>query len=324
MKKIIGIGNALVDILTLLPNEELLHILNLPKGSMQLVDFEFSRKVSDATEKLSKSMASGGSAANTIHGLARLGVETAFIGHVGQDDIGRFFHDDMQSAGIRPILFSSNRPSGIANALISPDGERTFATFLGAAIELSAEHLHASLFEGYDLLYVEGYLVQNEALLLKAMQLAKDNGLLIALDLASYNVVEANKPLLEKVLETYVDIVFANEEEARALTALPPAEALDHLSQICSLAIVKTGAKGSLAKQGFQKAEVGVIKANPIDTTGAGDLYAAGFLYAYLNGMSLETACHTGALLAGKVIEVIGPKMDMTAWDGIRERISGI
>lgn len=324
MKRIIGIGNALVDILTLIPNEELLETLNLPKGSMQLVDFEFANNLSALTSGLSKSMASGGSAANTIHGLARLGVETAFIGHVGQDETGEFFQKDMKSAGIRPLLFTSNSPSGIANALITPDGERTFATFLGAAIELSADHLQASLFEGYDLLYVEGYLVQNEALLLKAMQLAKACGLQVALDLASYNVVEANKLLLEKVLNEYVDIVFANEEEARALSGLPPLESLDQLADKCSLAIVKTGAKGSMAKSGSQKIEVGVIKANPIDTTGAGDLYAAGFLHAYLNGKSLETACHTGALLAGKVIEVIGPKMDDLTWENIRKHISKI
>lgn len=321
MTRILGIGNALVDILTIVEQEELLVELNLPKGSMQLVDADTSIKVALFTQHLKKSKASGGSAANTIHGLARLGVNTSFIGHVGEDETGDFFYKDMLLANIQPVLFRSSTPSGIANAMITNDSERTFATYLGAAIELSELHLSPSLFDGFTMLYVEGYLVQNEALLLKAMRLAKDAGLKIVLDLASYNVVEANRAILNLVLEQYVDIVFANEEEAKALTAKEPEEALRTLASVCEIAIVKIGAKGSLIKKGDQEVHINAIPANPVDTTGAGDLFASGFIYGLVSGFDLEKSGRIGSLLAGKVIEVIGPKMDAQRWKMIFEEI---
>jgi sugar/nucleoside kinase (ribokinase family) len=134
MTKVLGIGNALVDVLSKLENDLLLEDLKLPKGSMQLVDALTSANISAKSNHLEKEMASGGSAANTIHGLARLGMETSFIGTVGNDTTGQFFHDDLKASNITPLLFYSETPSGIANAMISKDGERTFGTFLGAAI----------------------------------------------------------------------------------------------------------------------------------------------------------------------------------------------
>ncbi len=321
MTKVLGIGNALVDILTMVEDESLMQALKLPKGSMQLVDGHHCNDIALATNGMRQSKASGGSAANTIHGLARLGVETAFIGHVGDDDTGHFFSSDMQQAGIKPLLFRSATPTGIANGLISPDGERTFATYLGAAIELSAAHLDEALFVGYDYLYVEGYLVQNEALLIKAMELAKAAGLKVVLDLASYNVVESNLPLLQRVMKDYVDIVFANEEEAKAFSGQEPQLALGMLAALCEVAIVKVGAKGSYVQRADEVVKVEAIAAKAIDTTGAGDLFAAGFLFGLINGEGLRKAALTGAVLAGNVVEVVGPKMDDARWAAISKAI---
>lgn len=324
MAKILGMGNALVDIMTSIENDALLDSLKLPKGSMQLVDAETSMAVSQATAKLPKMMASGGSAANTIHGLARLGVQTAFIGTVGADETGDFFFNDMASNNIKPLLNKSTTPSGIAIALVSPDGERTFATHLGAAIELSADNLTPEIFEGYTYFYVEGYLVQNEALLHKALELAKSAGLKIALDLASFNVVEGKKEFLTKMLKQYVDVVFANEEESKSLTGLSPREALDVLAEMCHIAVVKVGEKGSLIKSGSEFIQVGAIRAKALDTTGAGDLYAAGFIYGLVNNFPLDKSGKIGSLLAGHVIEVMGAKMDDTRWNAIHAQLSGI
>lgn len=321
MTKVLGIGNALVDILTMVEDESLMQALKLPKGSMQLVDGHRCNNIALATKEMRQSKASGGSAANTIHGLARLGVETAFIGHVGDDDTGHFFSSDMQQAGIKPLLFRSATPTGIANGLISPDGERTFATYLGAAIELSAAHLDEALFVGYDYLYVEGYLVQNEALLIKAMELAKTAGLKVVLDLASYNVVESNLPLLQRVMKDYVDIVFANEEEAKAFSGQEPQLALGMLAALCEVAIVKVGAKGSYVQRADEVVKVEAMAAKAIDTTGAGDLFAAGFLFGLINGEGLRKAALTGAVLAGNVVEVVGPKMDDARWAAISRAI---
>lgn len=314
MAEILGMGNALVDLMTKIDQDEVLEQLQLPKGSMQLVDAEVSNQVAEKTAHFPKMRASGGSAANTIHGLSRLGASTAFVGTIGQDETGDFFCTDMETAGIQPLLFRSKTPTGVAIALVTPDGERTFATHLGAAIELSADHLNEDHFVGHQYFYVEGYLVQNEALLIKALDLAKSAGLTIALDLASYNVVEAKKDFLLKILREYIDIVFANEEEAFAISGLEPQQALDFLSDMCTYAIVKIGAKGALIKHKNEIVQVPAIQVNPIDTTGAGDMFAAGFLYALLKDMSLENAGKAGTILAGNVIEIMGAKMDQNKW----------
>ncbi len=321
MKKILGLGNALVDIMTELENDSLLEQFGLPKGSMQLVDFETSSRVLDGTRHLKRTLASGGSAANTIHGLARLGVKTGFIGKVGNDEYGDFFRNDMIESGIIPLLGSGSAPSGRAIALVSPDAERTFATFLGSAIELTPADLDPEIFAQYDILYIEGYLVQNYELVRAAMELAKQSGMKIALDLASYNVVEANVDFLREMIVSYVDILFANEEEAKAFTGQDPHESLIHFSEHCEMAVVKTGSKGSLVKTGDAIHEIGIIDAVSIDTTGAGDLYAAGFLYGMVHDLPAEKCGNLGALLAGKVIEVIGAKIDPGRWEVIHNQL---
>lgn len=322
MAKVLGIGNALVDILTKLENDQLLEELRLPKGSMQLVDDQTSVHISRKSQHLEKEMASGGSAANTIHGLARLGMETSFIGTVGNDSTGQFFRDDLRASNINPLLFFSETPSGIANAMISKDGERTFGTFLGAAIELAADHLKEEHFGGHNLIHIEGYLVQNHQLMEEIMKKAQSAGLKISLDLASYNVVQDNLDFLRGVVEKYVDIVFANEEEAKAFTGKNPEAAIDEIADMCDVAIVKIGKEGSMIKSGGHLVRIGVTEVKALDTTGAGDLYASGFLFGYLNDMGFEKAGRIGALLAGKVIEGYGAKISSSDWDYIRKRIT--
>ncbi|MBI9038777.1 MAG: adenosine kinase [Bacteroidales bacterium] len=321
MGKVLGIGNALVDIMTKLESDELLMDFSLPKGSMQLVDNESVKKVMNGTEHLEKKISSGGSAANTIHGLARLNVETGFMGKVGNDEFGVFFENDLKESGISPKLYKSKTNSGHAVALISPDSERTFATFLGAAVELSADDLSSAHFKDFDYFHIEGYLVQNHDLIEQALKLAKKNNLKISLDLASYNVVEENLEFLISIVEKYVDIIFANEEEAKAFTGKDPLEALDIMSEKCEIAIVKIGSKGSLIKNGDDIFEIGTIDVNPKDTTGAGDLYASGFLYGLVKGFSLLRCGEIASILSGKVIEVIGAKMENDRWEDVRKLI---
>jgi sugar/nucleoside kinase (ribokinase family) len=327
MKKVLGLGNALVDIMTQLDHDDYLPQFGLPKGSMTLVDAHRSHKIYDETIHLEKTVRSGGSAANTIHGLANLGVETGFIGKIGTDEMGKIFHDDMVNAGINAHLSQSHTSTGRAVALISPDTERTFATYLGAAIELNRHDLSSELFSQYDIFHIEGYLVQNHSLLEDTLKLARMMNLKISLDLASYNVVDQNRDFLEEMLKEYVDIVFANEDEARSLTGLEPAEALGRLSKLCEIAVVKVGKEGSLVSGrrsavGGQRYEIGVIPVKSIDTTGAGDLYASGFLYGMVNGYSLDKCGKIGAILAGKVIEVIGPKIDAQVWKEVKRMIA--
>ena len=324
MTKIIGLGNALVDIIVFIDEDELLEKLDLPKGSMQLVDIEKSSMIRKACEHLPSSFASGGSAANTIYGLAKLGVETSFIGKIGKDDYGRIFKEDLEKSNIKPVLLTSDTHSGRAVALISPDRERTFATHLGAAIELNADDLHADHFSGHDIFHIEGYIVQNNELLEKAVKLAKENGMDISLDLASYNVVEDNLEFLRYIVKEYVDIVFANEEESKSFTGKEPLEALNELAEFCSIAVVKIGKDGSLIKSGEDVFQIDAIDAEIVDTNGAGDIYAAGFLYGLSRGWSLDKCGKTGAILAGKIIEISGARLDETGWEKAMKLIVSI
>jgi sugar/nucleoside kinase (ribokinase family) len=159
-----------------------------------------------------------------------LGIETGFIGSIGRDETGDFFERDMKAAGVNTMLIKRSTLTGTAVALISPDSERTFATHLGAAVELHANDLNSELFRGYDILYLEGYLISDPALVEKACLLAKENRMTIALDLASYNVVEYFRDAFKKIVTEFVDILFANEMEAEAFTGIPSEQALNLLS----------------------------------------------------------------------------------------------
>jgi len=324
MKKILGIGNALVDVMTILDNDDILEKFSLPKGSMQLVDNEKSELVKTQTVNLKRTLASGGSAANTIHGLAMVGAETAYIGSIGRDELGDFFESDMKNAGIRTILSRRDSATGTAVALISPDYERTFATHLGAAIELGATDLKKADFKGYNILYLEGYQIYNKLLVETACRFAKNENMQVALDLASYNVVESNLADFKEIVEKYVDILFANEDEARAYTGMEPAGALDVISKTCEVAVVKVGSEGSWIKRGLEVIKIGTADVKVRDTTGAGDLFAAGFLYGYSIDKDLEVCGQYGSIMAGKVIEILGARMDNSKWQEIKSLIAGI
>jgi sugar/nucleoside kinase (ribokinase family) len=319
MKQILGIGNALVDIMTMVDEDNMLEKFSLPKGSMQLVDRIKSDIIKSETVHLNRNLTAGGSAANTIHGLAMLGVKTGFIGSIGKDELGDFFEKDMKHAGIETMLFRQDSITGTAVALISPDSERTFATHLGAAVELQATDLDPELFNGYDILYLEGYLIINKSLVEKACKIAEKGKMKIALDLASYNVVESNLTDFKEIVEKYVDIVFANEEEARSFTGLEPGKALDYMSQFCEVTVIKVGSEGSWVKRGEEIVKIGTVQVNLKDTTGAGDLYASGFLYGYANGLNLGKCGLLGSLMAGKVIEIVGARMEESRFNEIKE-----
>jgi sugar/nucleoside kinase (ribokinase family) len=211
-------------------------------------------------------------------------------------------------------------------SLISADGERTMVTHLGAALELSAGEIEPSIFEGYDCLYVEGYLVQNHDLILKAARTAKKCGLKVAIDLASFNIVAENLEFLRGLVSEHVDIVFANEDEAKTFTCeAEPLNALQAISQMCELAVVKIGTKGALIKQGEEVVHVGIMAAaKRVDTTGAGDFYAAGFLAGLCDGLSLRQCGTIGAITAGKVIEVVGTTFGEEAWTDIHRLVNKV
>lgn len=319
MKRVIGIGNALTDMLVNLKSDSVLGRFQLKKGSMSLVDTALQTEISKSVAGLPYSLSLGGSAGNTIRAMARLGASVGFIGKVGHDTTGDFFQQALENLGVDPFIFRGEKKSGKCVSLISPDGERTMVTYLGAALELKAHEIHTTLFDGFDCLYVEGYLVQDHELIRTAMQAAKQCGLKVAIDLASFNVVEENLEFLRGLVRDYVDILFANEDEARAFTGeSEPLNALNTISEMCELTIVKIGMKGALIKRREEVVHVGIMAAaKRVDTTGAGDFYAAGFLAGLCEGLTLRQCGTIGAITAGKVIEVVGTTFGEEAWEDI-------
>ncbi len=239
---------------------------------MTLVDAILSAEIKKETKSSTRSIQTGGSAANTVHGIAKLGGRCGYIGKISEDEFGNFYLEDFRNNNINTHFFYSETGTGHATGLISPDSERTFGTYLGAAMELTAEEMTHEIFCDYGILHIEGYLVQNHALIEAAMSIAKQNGLLVSIDMASFNIVEANIDFLHRIIREYVDIVFANEEEATSLTGKNPEEALLEIAEMCAIAVVKLGAHGSMIKSGDRIIRIDAISAKSIDTTGAGDI----------------------------------------------------
>jgi sugar/nucleoside kinase (ribokinase family) len=321
---VLGVGNALVDVISILNNDSILEKFGLPRGSMTLVDAELSKKIYDEVFSEKSELSTGGSVANTMRTLASLGGNGGYLGKIGKDELGVVFKEAFEQRGIKTHLFYSENETGRVMGLVSPDSERTMATYLGAAAELTPADFSHLIFKDYDYAYMEGYLVFNHELIKTGVEMAKAAGLKVAIDLASFNVVEANLDFLKDLIKTNVDIVFANEEEAKSFTGKEPLEALHDISEMCELAIVKVGKHGSLIKRGNEIVKVGTIKANAIDTTGAGDSYAAGFFYGLTHGYDLETCGKIAAHVSGKVVEIMGANLPDRQWPEINEEIKKI
>lgn len=320
--KILGMGNALVDIIIKLDSEEHLDRLNLKKGGMCLVDACRAEEILNYFKDKGKVLATGGAASNTINAIASLSVSTAFIGCVGNtDEYGKFYIEDLLNKGVEPFFEKVDISTGTAITLMTPDSERTFATYLGAACTLGTKHLKAEFFQGYKYFHIEGYLVQNYELIETAMKMAKEAGCKVSFDMASFNMVECHLDFIKHIVKEYVDIAFVNEEEAFAFTGKNDMEALNIIGDLCEIAVVKLGSKGSLIKKDGKMYIIPPTKANCIDTNGAGDGYAAGMLYGLSKSYDLQKCGEIGSLIASKVVETIGPKLSLEVWDGLKPQM---
>jgi len=322
MKKILGIGNALVDVLVNIENDAILSDLQLDKGGMVMIDAERKRAIHERIANMTQVCATGGSTSNTIHGLARLGAPAGFIGKIGDDEMGAFFKKEMQRFGVTPHLIMSDVDTGIATTFISTDAERTFATYLGAAATMTPEDIDPQVIAQYDMIVVEGYLIFNHDLILAVCKIAKEKGLQIAMDMASYNLIEANYDFVKMLLRDYVDIIFANEEEAKAYTGKERIDALVELSKDCSVSIVKVGKDGSYIKMNGEITKIDPVNAVRRDTTGAGDIYASGFLYGLINGYSAMDAGTIASFMSARMIEYIGAKLPDEVWTEIKGKLN--
>jgi len=323
--KLLGIGNALVDVLIKLPDEKLLFELGVAKGSMNLIDIEMRKRIFEKIKNFTVAQTTGGSVSNTTLALRQLGEPVGFLGKAGNDVYGNFYLKEMTDLNIELHLIQEDTFSGTAITFITPDGERTFCTYLGAAAGMRKEDLQPALFDGYTHLYIEGYLVQNHELIETALAMTKSREMTTILDLASYNVVASDREFIQSLVDRYVDILFANEEEAIAFTGKSPEMAIHEIAEKVPTVIMKGGAKGSWVKQKDVFVHIPVYKKiEPLDTTAAGDYYAAGYFYGMINRVNPEKCAKIGTLLSYYIIQVIGTKLPEATWMEIREKAKAI
>ena len=315
----------MVDALVHLQDDTLLREAGLPRGGMLLIDDARREALARLMQPLHPRKSAGGSAGNTIKALAALSADCLFVGKVGEDDDAALLADAYSRLGAGVRFLHSPLHTGVASTFISPTGERTFGTCLGAASTLGASEITEQLLGGIDWLHIEGYLVQDHALIERIGQMARHLGVPTSMDLASYNVLAEDVVFARHLVSDYVDVVFANEDEARMFTGGKcPLDALAEMAGMCRLAVVKMGADGAAARSGSLEARVKAVRVDVSDTTGAGDFFAAGFLFAHTRGGSMEQSLRCGAALAGQVIQVIGTDLGAGAWAACREHVTRI
>ena len=317
---VLAIGNAIVDVLTAHP-DSFLEAHAIPKGSMRLISAE------EATALYGKMgpgrEVSGGSAANTSAGIAALGGSAAFVGRVSNDQLGRVFAHDIRAAGVdfRTPPAEGGPPTGQCLIIVSPDAQRTMSTYLGSCQEVDEADVDADMVRAAQVTYFEGYLWDPPApirAIRKAKAIAHEAGRKVALTLSDVFCVEGHRAeFLDMMRAKLVDIVFANENEAKSLFETDSVEkAIEGLSALVPLAVVTRSEKGAIVVNGAARAEVPVTPAaRVLDTTGAGDLFAAGFLTGYTQGRDLKDSAVMGTIAAAEVIEHYGarPEADLKA-----------
>ncbi len=323
--KIIGVGSPIVDTLARV-EDAFLEGIEGAKGGMELVDTESMGALLAKVEgELVE--AAGGSAGNSIFTLARLGVPATFLGKIGNDAGAEFYKRRFADLGGDTSRFKDGGvPNGRCLSLVTPDSERTMRTDLGAAMTLTPDEVSVEDFRDCQHAHIEGYLLFNRDLMQKVLDSAKEAGCTISVDLASFEVVNATKDVLPGILRDYVDVVFANEEEANAFSGKgTDYEAMvRELAELCDTAVVKVGKEGSYIARGETVVRVDPVRVdNVVDTTGAGDLWAAGFLYGWLQGRDLSDCGRFGSRLGAEVVQVMGATLPEERWAAVEKELKG-
>ena len=301
----IGLGNALVDVLLKLENDDVLAEVGIQKGAMDMINQEQMIKIRKSQEGLERSQAPGGSVCNTMRAMAILGAKAGFIGKIGSDSVGEYYEEALKKANVSPYFAKTDGISGSCTVLISPDGERTMGTFLGPAPTITPDEITEEMLSAYQCIYIEGYLLVNEELVRTTMQKAKKLGLKVALDLSNFNIVNAFRGLLDDIIPEYVDILFSNESEAEAFTGLKAHEAVKVLSEQVEISLVTLGKEGALVGS---KGQVIAVPAEGGKSVGA----------------TLEQSARIGSLLAGYIIDVIGAQIPDDKWEQIKLKVNSI
>lgn len=308
---VVAIGNAIVDVVAF-AEDAFIEAQGMRKGTMQLIDQARGDALYKAMGQCTE--VSGGSAANTLAGLASLGAKTGFIGKVASDELGKIFRHDLRSVG---VAFDSDVADGMMGTgrcliCVTPDGQRTMNTYLGAAGYLSARDVDAALIEAAHILYIEGYMWNDpgtKEAIRRACEIAKKAGTKIAFTASDVFCVENHREELAAMIPEWFDILFANEAEALAIyPGKSFEEVLDLLQGKCELIAVTCSEKGSILMTPSERVRIEACPAKVVDTTGAGDLYAAGVMYGLTQGKSLAEAGRIGSACAAEIIGYLGAR----------------
>ena len=326
MLGVYGIGNPLIDYICSVTEKDLAS-LSLNKGTMLLIDKEKQKEIVEHTKDRSVKYSCGGSCPNTMVTLASLGVKTILSGSVGDDELGKKYHEKLKESGVVDCLVDKNdAATGSSIILLTDDKERTMNTYLGANRLFTPDDVNESVVDKADIFYFTGYMWDTENqknAVLKALKLFKDKGKLVAFDVADPFAVGRYRQTFHELISSYCDIVFANSEEARFLMDnYDPYECCRSLGKLCPTAIVKNGKKGSFISYNREITKIESYgSVVPVDTTGAGDTYAAGFLYGYLTGRDIVSSCNIASYLSGEIISRIGAQFDKESLVTIKEYI---
>ena len=307
--KILGIGNAIVDVICKV-DDKFITQNSLTKSTMKLVnEYEFKNLLSSL--KIEETV-SGGSVANTIVGLSQLGNEVGFIGKISDDDLGNKYENGLKKESVK-FLYSKkkeNIPTGTCLILVTPDSERTMVTFLGTAGKISEKDINVSSVKKSEILFLEGYL-WDEGEPKKAFEIAIDNAKKVAMSLSDLFCVERHKIHFIELVKNKLDITFANEQEIMSLINTKNfKQVIEFSKNINKLIVVTRGDKGAIAINKGEVTECSALKIDHIkDLTGAGDLFASGFLHGFINNKSTKESLEKGAEMASKIIQVIGARL---------------
>jgi sugar/nucleoside kinase (ribokinase family) len=322
---VFGMCNPLYDIQAEVP-DTLLAELGVAKGGMFLIEEAQQKEMVARIYEHIVNAESGGSGANTMIGIAMLGGSACYTGKIGNDEHGDLYAGKLQEKGVKVNTAAGQGTTGICLVLVSPDAERTLCTYLGICRELGPEDVQADLVGQSKYLYVTGYLWDTDtqkAAVLKAMHAAKDAGVKVALSLSDPFCVNRHKADFLQIVQQHVDLVIGNHEEAMALTDTDtPHDAIRAMAPWCELAAVTMGGDGSLLRQGDTLVEIAPFKVTPVDTTGAGDMYAAGLLYGLTHGVPLEKTGKLAGYLAAQVVAKLGPRLETLDQDAIAKIVA--
>lgn len=324
---VFGIGSPLIDIFIEADDNHLIE-LELKKGQMHLIDHA---KFSDIKTKLKQKPVKtnvAGDVVNTMMGVAAMGGRAVFLGKVGKDEYAKLFEEVLLSDNIKPILPKCDKYyTGQVISFVTKDAERTMTVHLGAAVGLKKEEAAFDDIKKSKFLYASAYTLDSPDLketVMHAFEFAKQNNIKIAFDLADPGAIERHHDEIRMILNDYVDVVFANETEAEKFTKQSdPEKAIEKLSEYCKISVVKLGENGSLIKKGHQITHHKIKKEMAVDTTGAGDLYAAGFLFALTRTNDLEIAARVASLSSGKIVQQYGAKLNNSIKNEVEDIIEG-